>query len=332
MTNHVRPPRFAWALPPLVLLLCLDIVACAVDSAASRLFQQRTGLKDSGQTRFVQALALAQTMNGVVVTLQQAYADANQIIVGYTITSLNGQRYYPRTQMLSDASGSVFSPSLGSGNLRRSDIVGISLPLESGSYVFSFDAALIRGMPSELNLRLIIDLQAPALPPAVTSSQQILEEPLVKSLDLNGSALPRFKGLYVGPFTFDFSVPFVPGRVVQVQQVVAESGVSMRLDQVVITPSETRATLCFDPPGKERKDWAPIADLYTSDVHALSARIVRQLDKGVESCHQITYPPIMVNQSGTWTLIVTEVVGFDIVQRGEQRRLSGPWVFRFGVP
>ncbi len=40
----------------------------------------------------------------------------------------------------------------------------------------------------------------------------------------------------------------------------------------------------------------------------------------------------LYDQRGEWTLTVTELVGFDLAQPGEQTRLAGPWVFHFRVP
>jgi hypothetical protein len=153
----------------------------------------------------------------------------------------------------------------------------------------------------------------------------------------------------VGPFTFDFSVPFTPGRVADMNQTVEAAGVAMRLQRVVVTPSETRAILCFEPPDGDPREWIPIITLDAANEQDL-AGIAESLPTEKEGCYRCSFLASLQGQRGEWTLTVTELVGEDIgrlesyiasqadptvvsLDAAEfQTRLAGPWVFRFRVP
>lgn len=53
---------------------------------------------------------------------------------------------------------------------------------------------------------------------------------------------------------------------------------------------------------------------------------------GEGPCYSCSVLASLDDQSGEWTLTVTELVGYDPAQPGEQTRLAGPCVFRFQVP
>jgi len=135
----------------------------------------------------------------------------------------------------------------------------------------------------------------------------------------------------VGPFTFDFSVPFIPGRVAEVNQTVEVAGVAVRLERVVVTPSETRAYLRFDPPGGPEMRWTPIVmleapgDGKSQDYFAYSVNA----DLPV---YPYGFLAPLYERRGEWKLTVTELVGTELVPPYKDVRLAGPWVFRFRVP
>ena len=255
--------RLGWAFMALVLCLAFGAVAYAVAPVVGRLFQQEAGLQHIEQADLVQELNLSQTVDGVTVTLERAYADANRIVVGYTIKGPNGQRYDARRLTLTDAAGTVFSGTIGYGVTGQSDMLQVSLPPGEGAYVVAFDAAPVQGTPEELDLRLEMEVVKFALPPAALEPSPTPESPPAEPpmvVVLEPLPTPEEEAI-VGPFTFDFSVPFIPGRVAEVNQTVEVAGVPVRLERVVVTPSETRAYLRFDPPGGPEMRWTPIVML-----------------------------------------------------------------------
>jgi hypothetical protein len=334
-----RPPRWAriipatrlgWSFLALTLVLAFGVVTYAVAPVVERLFQQEAGLQHVKQANLVQELNLSQTVEGVTVTLERAYVDANRIVVGFTIKGPDGQRYDPYHLTLTDAASTVFSGTLGYGVTGQSDILQVSLPPGEGAYVLAFDAAPVEGAPTELDLRLEMEV-VEALPPDAfelppTPDSPPAEPPIAVEL------LPLPVGAIVGPFTFDFSVPFVPGRVAKVNQTVEAAGVAVCLERVVITPSETRAYLRFDPPGGAGIDWTPIAVLKAPGDEKSQNYFAYALNDD-PPVYPYGFLAPLYDRQGEWILTVTELVGADLAQPGgEDIRLAGPWVFRFRVP
>ena len=83
------------------------------------------------------------------------------------------------------------------------------------------------------------------------------------------------------------------------------------------------------PPDGGSKEWALITAVDGQD---LSVGAISQPSGTGEECHGVIYLGALAGRSGTWTLTVTELVGFDLAEPWGQTRLAGPWVFRFRVP
>jgi hypothetical protein len=341
--------RLGWASLVVALFLALGAVAYAASPAVARLFQHESGLEYVAQADLVQELALSQSADGVTVALERAYADANRIIVGFMVQDADDQgRYRPRHLTLTDAAGTVFRGTFGYGVTDQSDLFGVSLSPGEGAYVYNFDASAVMGTPENLELRLVVELEESALPPDAVrpsaaptgspaespqpgvaghivgylrNSPDEPQQPIVVELQ------PLPAGAIVGPFTFDFSVPFIASRTIEVQQTVEAADVAITLEKVVIAPSETQATLCLVPPDRS-KEWLLISeaggDRYGGTASALGERSVE--------CHRLIYSGAPTGRFGRGTLKVTELVGFDPIGQGEQTRLTGPWVFDFRLP
>ena len=324
--------RLGWAFLVLTLFLAFGAVTYAVAPIVERLFQQEAGLRHVEQANLVQELNLSQTVDGVTVTLERAYADANRIVVGFTIKGPNGQRYDAHHLTLTDAAGTVFSGMLGYGVTGQSDILQVSLPPGEGAYVLAFDAAPVEGAPAELDLRLVMEVKEFVLPsyapePPPTPVSPPAEPPASMVVE----ALPAPEGAIIGPFTFDFRVPFIPGRVAEVNQTVEDAGMAVRLERVVVTPSETRVYLRFDSPGGAEMRWIPIAMLKAPGDEESESYFAYSANDD-PPVHRYGFLAPLYDQRGEWELTVTELVGSDLAQPGEQTRLAGPWVFRFRVP
>jgi len=336
----LRPTtRLGWAFLALALFLALGTVAYAVAPVVEQLFRQEAGLRHIEQADLVQELNLSQTVAGVTVTLERAYADVNRVVIGFTVSGPEGQRYDPHRVTLTDANGIVFPLETGMGVTGRSDIFESDLPPGEGAYVLGFDTTAVEGVPAELELRLVVEVEKVTPPPDAASpfltSARPPAEPPASAVVVELQPLPTpDEGAIVGPFTFDFSVPFNPGHTVEVQQAAEAAGVTVRLDRVVVTPSETKVFLCFEPPDGEDTVWTLIAALDVGDGQRLFGGVVNPTGKvGQENCHCVIYPYALADRSGEWTLTVTELVGTDLAkQPSEDIRLAGPWVFRFRVP
>jgi len=326
----LRPAtRLGWAVLALATILTVSTVAYAVVPVVSRLFQQEVGLRDVEQAGLSQTIDRSQTIDGITVTLEQGYADANRIVVGYTISSSDGQRYDPHVA-LSDVNGVEFPPTTGMGLTGYSDVMGISLPPGEGSYVFSFDAAGLRGTPPTLDLHLEVTLREFVLAATDTTLAPTLDKLPAETTDPTVVELTplRVEGELVGPFIFDFDLALNPGHVIEVGRVVEAAGIPLEVRQVVVTPSESRALLCIEPPDGAWERWAAMATLSTAEGQAGTAWSANP--EG--GCAVHAFLPSLYGQEGNWTLAVEELIRFFDVPGKDQMRLKGPWVFHFQVP
>jgi len=324
--------HLGWAGLLLGALLLFGGIAYALNPALGQVLRVFfLGWQHIEETHLAQEINLSQTLDGVTVTLERVYADANEIVIGYTVKKPAGQNLHVSRMSLTDEQGRAFSEMTGAGVAGTSELLGVQLPPGEGAYVTAFDASVVEGKPERLHLHLTMHLvelvpvdQSPVTPTVP------LPEPSETGV-IVAQAQPMREEVVGGPFTFDFSVPFIPGQTVEVQQTVEAAGVAMKLERVVITPSETRAILCFAPP--DDKVWTLLAILDTGDGRELPGGIVAQLDEaGGTDCHRVSYIEALTGRSGLWTLTVTELVGTELVPPYNDVRLAGPWVFRFHVP
>ncbi len=319
--------RLGWAGLILGTLLLLGSVAYALPPVIGQVFRMLPGWQHVEERHLAQELNLSQTLDGVTVTLERVYADANEIIIGYTVKGLADQKIHLSQARLSDKQGTVFPELAGAGVTGASELLGLQLPPGEGAYVTAFDASAVKGTPSSLHLQLtmhlakLVPVDQASTPPSEPSASTTVATVMTMREEKVG-----------GPFIFDFSVPFIPGQTVEVQQEVETAGITMKLERVVITPSETRAILCFEPP--DDIEWTLLADLDAGDGQEVPTSFVSRLNgSGGEDCHRISYLDSLTGRAGLWTLTVTELVGTDLSkQPSEDVRLAGPWVFRFHVP
>jgi hypothetical protein len=232
-------------------------------------------------------------------------------VIGYKVTSANGKRFGFDEVQLKDGNGNKLLPISGMGTSGPSNISNTviggnaSLAAGEGVEVFAFDASRIQGAPLTVDLHLTLTLHS--LPPDLGSGE-------------------------VGPFAFDLSAPFNPGRTIQVQQTVQKAWINITLERVVITPSGTRVHICYDLPTHDSKSWTLIANLDAGDGREQPAVWVSRPTRIGELCDRAYFREARLDQAGTWTVTVTELVGNDLAEQGKQMRWSGPWIFQFQVP
>lgn len=157
-------------------------------------------------------------MNGVTITIQRVYADANRVVIGC---------------LLSRASDAASS---GGGDVAMSwhtltlvDTAGVELRWLGGAscgmgddagYCFTYDTPPLPSPATPLRLRFTV-------PSVVRDGAEGAE---------------TIEGF--GPFVFDLSVPVYPrARVVEPNQRGQADDVEVTLRRVVVTPTEVRATL-----------------------------------------------------------------------------------------
>jgi hypothetical protein len=323
-------PRLGWIMAIVTVLFLFGAVAYATSPAGRALLGLDPALEQVDLAGLGRALDLKQTKMGSSVTLHWAYADANRIAIVYEIAGANGRRYDLRELALKDSGGNVFPGMLGMGVRGESDLVDIVLPPGVSGYIYSFDASSISGTPQTLNLQLSLSIEAFELPEEAQATVSVLESEDGKATVVELEPLQEGAREVVGPFIFDFSVPFVPGRVAEPHTTVVDEGTPVTLEKVVVTPSETVALICIDAPDQAGYDeWLPISEIAVTGEQreAMAGSHIRLDDR----CTLSRYWLPLSSSAREWTLTVTEVVGFK--RSGpEQMRIEGPWIFEFEAP
>lgn len=337
--------RLRWALLFPVLALVMAVTAYAMTALWGRMpFWQPVEENELGT-----ALHLSQTMNGYTVTLERAYADANQILIGFTVTGPE-DRPVMASGTLRGPDGNVVQELVGTGLSGQSELLGLSLPPGVQAHVLAFDASGLPATVAELPLRFEVNLvwwEEPAaggVQPQEPEGTPPAEETDVKRVVVQ----PMRLNSVAGPFVFDFNVPFYQGQRVELAQTIAQRGIAMTLQRVTFTPTGARAILCYEVPGKETASWAwlPVATLQGAGRQLEGITSSRMGD----NCYRVSFmadrEPLPVRRPAEWVLTVKEIVGLmtppsPSTSEGEEGqtvgpieppRLAGPWVFHFRVP
>lgn len=315
----------------------LALVMAATVYAAGNLWEALPFWQPVASAGLGEELHLTQSLNGYRVTLERAYADANQILVGFTIAGPDASPPLSARARLTDEAGNPFPALVGGGFSGRSEVLGLSLPPGVRAEVLAFDAAGVRGAPADLALRLEIHLVGwePATQtddPATGTPQESGASPGESAADDRVRVEPLVPRWLAGPFTFEFRVPFVPGHRLAVAQVAEARGIEIRLEGISLTPTEARALLCYSPPTGEMGGlWVPIARLQGGG-RVLEAGSSQDVGEGCHRVHFFAYDsPLVLETQRTWVLTVEELVDLAPHHR-EPPRLAGPWVFRFRGP
>jgi hypothetical protein len=157
-----------------------------------------------------------QTINGVTVAIDWAYADESRVAIHYTISGLDwaeGASMEP-TQMIRMTSEMV--PDLWMGGMS-----GNRSPAEQGVITGEYDQRLMYGaLDQQKNPNIRVNVDIPVEGP--TS---------------------------VGTFRFVLDLPVLPGKKIEnINQTVIANNVSMTLKDLRMTPSYVEASICFQMP------------------------------------------------------------------------------------
>jgi hypothetical protein len=110
-------------------------------------------------------------------------------------------------------------------------------------------------------------------------------------------------------FTFTFDVPFNPGRVLDTPQTVTASDLDMTLQKLVVTPSMTRAVLCFTAPA-DNGMWLPEAGIIINGNEALHTTMLGMGQPTADpacTAYLIPQAPLLDKPAADWTLMVTRL-------------------------
>ncbi|MFN8516170.1 MAG: DUF4179 domain-containing protein [Chloroflexia bacterium] len=245
--NRLFPPTPRLA-AVLVALLAFTMLAAAAAPLVTSIVDQAFGMA-AGTNRIVtqhlgKELGVSQTVNGFTVTIERVYADANQIVIGYSVSgppdrtfnnflAFGAQR--GQTPMLVDDTGREFQHSpIG---------WGAGVEAGKGGYLLLYDAAPLGGNPAELNVHLTIG--SLDVIERVNGGTQTVAGAAARPTAQKGGDAGPYCGPEVciysvaGPFTFDFTVPFAASRVAEPHQTIKVGGLPVTLDRFSATPTGT---------------------------------------------------------------------------------------------
>jgi len=257
---------------------------------------------------------LGQSACGYTMTVTRVYADANRVVVGYTVQAPAGRADPIALLTLTDASGKILPrfEELGFGRSGSGQA-----PAALGNYA-AFDASGLTG-GSVLSLRLTVRLHAfewldhplPADVPCETYP------PVIHGSVARGVAVNQ-------PLWFDLQAPIDPrARVAAPRQLVEANGITLDLERVVVTPSETRLSLRIPPSLRDMLhagffhytlvvDGRTYGDVYPTDsrVNAADAVIGSPL-------RSVSLNVSLYEARGDWIILV----------HSNDPRYSAPWTF-----
>ena len=294
--------RIGWVALLVAALLTIGATAYAVDFLLQNF---DPGLEAADNANLIVYLNDTQTIGDVSVTLEYAYADANRIAIAY-----NGTALVPITSSaslgfteihLTDDQGREFNNYLfgggggGGGGSAEATVVAVSFGL-----VDNYDASIIDDSPDELHLHL--ELTVGDMTPIMGGGG---------GGGGGGSVAPAEAEPFepVGPFIFDFTVPFNPGRVMNEPQTVTAADIPMRLNRVVVTPSLTRLELCYEqPPINDNSPyWNPVVSLTVDGEEVLAGTpLYRDMVSTSDDAECANYNILQAlnDQLGEWELSI----------------------------
>ena len=111
-------------------------------------------------------------------------------------------------------------------------------------------------------------------------------------------------------------------------QTVTAADVPLTLKSVSVSPSQTQAELCYGGSAFAMRGWAPNFQLDTGKPVDMSQSGSGSAPIEGTTCRRIELNLPLAERKGTWTLTVSEIVGFAQDEHTPER-LAGPWIFKF---
>gem|GEM_PF-6945691 len=239
---------------------------------------------------------LSKTLNQVTITVKQVSADANQIAISVNTLGPGCFSYLPFNVTLKDVQGRNFSEMPGAFGAGGGDLL--------------FDASDISDKLTELKLHLTI-----------ASIQKQKPEGGVE--------------LIPGPFSFDFNVPFNANqvRIAHLSHTDMAGSVSVILDKVVVSPSQTRFYLKGNLTTQIDYELTIGTTLISNDTRSENQAGNRSIVSSPQGLTIISLDVPLFDKQGEWSLVIRPHKTSSYINGGTPPTTiaGGPWVFRFEV-
>jgi hypothetical protein len=226
----------------LLALLCLTGVAYVGLPAMERALRMNAGSQELMDRNLGVAVNQSRTVDGFTVTVERAYADANQVMIAYSVRGPEGRAFLD----LSPGGGKDLSlqPTLTDSRGRKlwgPDSWGEGAESGVAASVQTYRVEAIAPGQEELRLRLRV--------PAVVAEEKVGDVNLDtdRSLPYEDSCTERSTPVRCfnvpGPLTWEFVVPVEESRIAVLGQTARAGGKSVTLGRVVVSPTVTRVYL-----------------------------------------------------------------------------------------
>jgi hypothetical protein len=249
-----------------------------------------------------------QSVDGLSFTLERAYADEDNVMVGYSIEGFDDwNEGYRATGMakITDGSGRTFEYvgglGMGTGGPGHNPEDGERL-----TDLAFFEPSEKLGTSPGHRFRL--------------------EMKLNPNID-GGEGSP-------GSVAYDFEVPVHELKVIEVGQTVEAGGVPITLQRVENSPARTGATLRFDPPRDGVRAWVPIVGRPNTSQSDVFSNEWLYLEKPAKTTGCVEYDLFrsLHDDPGRHVITVTELQGRSGTKTNPDETIEGPWTFEFEVP
>ncbi|MCS7351861.1 MAG: DUF4179 domain-containing protein [Anaerolineae bacterium] len=244
-----RPPGWGWLAAGLALVMAL--VGMAYARPLWEAFLSTHLLEQGGR---MHTLSLSQTRDGITVTIERLYADANRIVIGYRIRGLPTASEVAWLPLLTleDREGRQIPKLMGEGVAGASEILGLALPAGEIGGADSFDPWGLPGWPTHrpaaLDLRLRVILHSMPQQPHPPQALHIISSPDATSMEKSPSPATAPASLSGPSFVFDLRIPVESEAEIYGPHTVRAHGLDLMLERWVRAPSGIRARVCFIPP------------------------------------------------------------------------------------
>lgn len=257
-------------------LLIVGVLMFVVTTAVFAIVSSQIGdpgLEGARANNLITDVNQTQTIDDVTVTLEWAYADAQRIAFGYSITAPEENIFYNTSdlRLYDDANSFVADGGGGGGG-------GGGVGRES-QYVTSYNITFADDAPEELALHIDLTLNPMQMEADISGfgggssgggGGGSTEGGMVLSgtpevMPETGSGMTSLPS--VGPFQFAFTLPHYPAVEVTAEQTVESNDVTLTLKSVSVVPSMTTAELCYTLP--DGRDWSPVLTLHAGEVDSL---------------------------------------------------------------
>lgn len=324
----VPTSRVGWAVVGLFLIATLGAVGYAISpTLGEKLFSQVMGRWDQDYKAVLsEEIGISETIEGVTVSVDRAYFERNRIGIEYTVTDLpQSDSEFPRDfdiyAVLRDANAPDvrFRSAGGSGVREDSQIEGMEVPSNTVKEVVAFDVTGAQADASGMRLSLVV---------SVDEMEQV-----------GGDGYGFVPVRTIGPFEFNFEVPFVPSTditIIHVGSTVEVSGVQVRLEEVTITPAEVTALIVADRTPEQRRASVRPEDVklnvpgeWPADTSLPEAYVVTTLGDFQDTFLARFHLNWDVDP-GEWKLVVENLRGVNDFEKVIE--VIGIWEFHFEVP